>query len=153
MPGETDSGYPDPRRIQTRAEFAEALTALRKRAGHTVRSLAEELDSPRATIGGYLNGRHLPWPQAREQLGRLLTALHVHDAEKRDEWMRALNRVWHQDLCRRSSVPLSGGGRVRGARGRRVTAALLRSTPASSRSRTAAVFQIPEKSRRTSVRR
>ena len=51
---------PDPAEIVSRGDLAAALTALRERAGLAVRDLAREIDSPAATVGGYLSGRHLP---------------------------------------------------------------------------------------------
>ena len=89
-----DARRPDPRRIHTREEFAGGLSTLCHRARHTVRSLATELDVPKSTIGGYLAGTHRPPLHRGEEFGQMLTALGVHDAEEREEWSLALQRIW-----------------------------------------------------------
>jgi transcriptional regulator with XRE-family HTH domain len=81
-----------PKAIETRREFAQALTSLRARSGLTVRELARRLDAPVATVGDYFSGRHLPGPAQVSMFKALLLEVGV---EERDigAWVDALTRV------------------------------------------------------------
>ncbi|MDA8069216.1 MAG: helix-turn-helix transcriptional regulator, partial [Actinomycetota bacterium] len=78
--------------IETRADLARELTALRVRAGFTVRELARVVDTPPATIGDYFSGRHLPSPAQRDLFLRVLGTCGVEGAEV-PAWEDALARV------------------------------------------------------------
>ncbi len=78
--------------IQTRADLARELTALRTRAGFTVRELAQMIDTPAATVGDYVSGRHLPGPAQLALYKAMLRACGVREAEL-TAWLDALARV------------------------------------------------------------
>jgi WD40 repeat protein/transcriptional regulator with XRE-family HTH domain len=82
-----------PSGIQTRREFAEALTALRESAGRTVRKVAAETGQAPATVGDYFSGRHLPPLNRPVVLTGILAACGVGDDEAVDAWFEALRRV------------------------------------------------------------
>jgi WD40 repeat protein/transcriptional regulator with XRE-family HTH domain len=82
----------EPERIESRADLAHALTALRARSGLTVRELARRLDTPSATVGDYFSGRHLPGPAQLELFSELLGECGVSAGEV-DAWIDALTRV------------------------------------------------------------
>jgi WD40 repeat protein/transcriptional regulator with XRE-family HTH domain len=81
-----------PGEIETRAELARELTALRTRAGLTIRALATRLDIPPATVGGYFSGRHLPGPAQLDAYCALLRDCAVPETQL-GEWVEALTRV------------------------------------------------------------
>jgi WD40 repeat protein/transcriptional regulator with XRE-family HTH domain len=78
--------------VETRADFAREMTAVRTRAGLTVRALSRRLDIPTATVGDYFSGRHLPGLSQLEPFCALLRACGVSEAEL-PEWVDALARV------------------------------------------------------------
>ena len=84
---------PDPAEIVNRGDLAAALTALRERAGFAVRDLAREIDSPAATVGGYLSGRHLPTAAQSGVFRRLLQACGVADPDDVEDWVEAVARI------------------------------------------------------------
>jgi WD40 repeat protein/transcriptional regulator with XRE-family HTH domain len=84
---------PEPDRIHTRAEFGEALTKLRERAGLTVRELAMRSGVPSATVGGYLRARHLPSAGQLGTFRALLAACGVVEAPVVERWLAALSRA------------------------------------------------------------
>lgn len=100
----------DPARIETRADLARALTALRGQAGLSIRALARQLDTPVATIGDYCSGRHLPGPAQVDLFRALLAELGVSDAETVAAWLDALGRARHASDGRsaRRIVPYRG---------------------------------------------
>jgi len=65
------AGRPDPDSIQTAADFARGLQALRDQSGLRIREVARLTGGQRSTVGGYFSGQHLPLD--RELLTRLLT--------------------------------------------------------------------------------
>ncbi|MGH2842080.1 MAG: helix-turn-helix domain-containing protein [Solirubrobacteraceae bacterium] len=81
-----------PQAIQTRAELAHGLTALRVRCGLTVRELSRRLDTPTATLGDYFSGRHLPGPAQLDLFRALLAQCGVSD-DQAGGWLDALARV------------------------------------------------------------
>lgn len=89
---ETVPGAADPAGLSRREDVAAALTALRERAGLSVRDLARRSGVPLATVGGYLSGRHLPQAASRDVLRRLLIACGVSGAEL-EQWLDAIARV------------------------------------------------------------
>ncbi|MGH2873695.1 MAG: helix-turn-helix domain-containing protein, partial [Solirubrobacteraceae bacterium] len=81
-----------PERIETRADLARALTALRAGSGLTVRELARRLDTPPATVGDYVSGRHLPSPAALDLFRGLLRECGVAE-EEFEGWVDAVTRL------------------------------------------------------------
>lgn len=84
---------PDPARISTRQEFADALTALRKSAGLTIRDVDKHTGIHTSTLGGYFSGKHLPQTTQPDVLPKILAACGVTDACTVREWREALRRV------------------------------------------------------------
>jgi WD40 repeat protein len=78
--------------IQTRGDLARELTALRTRAGLTVRTLSRRLEMPSATVGDYFSGRHLPGLSQLTPFCALLRECGVPDGEL-PGWVDALTRV------------------------------------------------------------
>lgn len=79
--------------IQTRTDFARELSALRFRAGLSVRALARELDTPPGTLGDYFGGRHVPSPAQVPLFRRLLDKCGVTEPVEVERWLDALTRV------------------------------------------------------------
>ena len=79
--------------ISTTAEFADALTALRHRAGISIRKLASVTGIPPATLGGYFSGRHLPSVSQGSVLEAMLSALGVSDRDEVHAWLDAVRRL------------------------------------------------------------
>lgn len=94
----------DPGDVRTRAQFGEAVTALRERQGLTVRDVAKLTGLPISTLGGYFAGRHLPPLKPIGQLALLLQALGVRDPATLESWKETVRRL------RRSQNPPSRGG-------------------------------------------
>jgi transcriptional regulator with XRE-family HTH domain len=67
--------------VQTASDFSAALSALRRRAGLTVREVSRRTGIPAGTLGGYFSGRHLPSLTQPRVLADLLAALGVGDDE------------------------------------------------------------------------
>jgi len=82
-----------PRDIDSRADLARELTALRARSGLTVRELARRLGTPTATVGDYFSGRHLPGPAQVGLFTHLLRECGVTDPEELELWLDALART------------------------------------------------------------
>lgn len=87
------SGRIDPRQIGTRSEFGLHLTALRERAGLSVRALSRDAGVALGTVGGYLSGKHMPQAGSRDALVRLLTACGVRSEEDLLAWVEAAGRA------------------------------------------------------------
>ncbi len=83
----------DPSAISSTEEFAEALTALRHRAGLSIRRLASDTGIPPATLGGYFSGRHLPSVSQGGALQGVLAALGVTDEAEAEAWLGAVRRL------------------------------------------------------------
>src|SRR5688572_11065962 len=88
----TDDSAVDPLNITSRQDFARALTALRSRAGLTVRDVAKLVGVPFQTVGDYFGGRHLP-PRTSDVLNRILGVCGVDEPETVAAWLEALRRV------------------------------------------------------------
>ena len=84
---------PDPDRIATQQDFGRALTAIRTRAGPTVRQVARAAELPVSTAGDYFSGRHLPSDGRPEQLLAILRACGETDPAGLARWMGALQRA------------------------------------------------------------
>jgi len=101
--GTTVTGDVDVAAIATRQEFAEALTAVRERAGLTVREVARRAGIRASTVGGYYSGRHLPPLRPDGGVRSILAACGVLDPAELDAWQRTLARI------RRAPGPRPGG--------------------------------------------
>jgi WD40 repeat protein len=99
------TGSPDPDSIQTAADFARALQALRDRSGLKIREVARLTAGQRSTVGGYFSGQHLPLD--RELLARLLRVCGEDDPARIERWQLALIRVRRRPR-RRSEAPYRG---------------------------------------------
>ena len=112
-PGGEGRGIPDrididPDLINTRDDLGAALTALRQRAGYTVRELATRAGLPRATADGYVRGKHLPSLAQVEPFRSLLVACGITAEDELLAWQEAVARI-----------RASSDGRVGESRGRR----------------------------------
>ncbi len=87
-----DAG-PDPDRIATQQDFGRELSALKTRAGLTVRKVARTTRLPVSTVGDYFSGRHLPAEGRPDQLTGILLACGVTDDDLVARWMDALQRA------------------------------------------------------------
>ncbi len=81
-----------PDAIHSRRDLAQALTTLRSQSGLTVRELARRLDTPVATVGDYVSGRHLPGPGQLPLFKALLRECGAED-QSLSGWVDALLRV------------------------------------------------------------
>lgn len=79
--------------INSGAQFAAALTALRLDVGRSIRDVARATRIPSATLGGYFSGRHLPPTTQPQQFELLLAELGVHDPDVVAQWRAALLRA------------------------------------------------------------
>ena len=84
---------PDPDRVATQQDFGRQLTAIRTRAGLTVRQVARAAGSPVSTTGDYFSGRHLPPDGRPEQLSAILRACGETEPAELARWMSALQRA------------------------------------------------------------
>ena len=84
---------PDPDRIATQQDFGRELTAVRTRAGLTIRQVARAAGLPASTVGDYFSGRHLPADGRPEQLLGILHACGEDDPGRLARWKDALQRA------------------------------------------------------------
>jgi WD40 repeat protein/transcriptional regulator with XRE-family HTH domain len=84
---------PDPDRIATQQDFGRELTAIRTRAGLTVRQVARAAGLPASTAGDYFAGRHLPADGRPEQLFGILRACGETDPDLLARWRSARQRA------------------------------------------------------------
>ena len=106
-------GGPDPEKINSREEFAAALTVVRERAGLTVRDVARAVQVPFSTLGGYFGGRHLPPVSQTLLLTELLRACGVTEQRTIDAWNDALARLRRQPGPRPATAPAPYRGLAR----------------------------------------
>ncbi len=92
--------------IHTRQEFADALTAVRVRAGLTVRDVSKRTGIPSATVGGYFAGRHLPPVKPPDQLREILTVCGLTDPEAIKQWQELLIRIRRSPGRRPADAPV-----------------------------------------------
>ncbi|HEY1616600.1 MAG TPA: helix-turn-helix domain-containing protein [Streptosporangiaceae bacterium] len=83
----------DPAQITTQVEFGRALTAVRVRAGLTVRQVARAAGLPASTAGDYLSGRHLPAGSQPEPVLKILRACGETEQAALEQWTAALQRA------------------------------------------------------------
>ena len=100
----------DPGQIESRGQFAEALTALRKAAGLTVREAVERSGGLHGTVSGWFAGQHLPTPASTPMFFALLEACGVDSEDERQRWIGAVQRVRQLTARRRgdATVPYRG---------------------------------------------
>nr|BFE60819.1 hypothetical protein GCM10020063_053450 [Dactylosporangium thailandense] len=92
---------PDPGRIDDRAAFAEALTALRERAGLSVRQVATKAGARNSlsTLGDWFSGKGLPSLSSQPLFVRVLEACAVPPGAVAD-WLAAWHRIRHRPVSR-----------------------------------------------------
>lgn len=100
----TGDARPDPRRIVTRRDFGRELSLVKDHSGLSVRRLAQLVDVPASTLGGYLAGTHLPGLQPRDLLQRILEACGVTDPATLEAWRQAYWQVRRLSSGRADSV-------------------------------------------------
>ena len=100
-----DPAAPDPERIATQADFGRELTALRERAGLTIREASKATRIPVSTTGDYFSGRHLP--ADRQQLLRILEVCRETDPGRVAQWEAAHQRA-RRPPGRRTNNPYRG---------------------------------------------
>lgn len=100
---------PDPAAFATPADWAAGLTALRHKAGLSVRDLARAAGASASTVGGYVAGRHLPTPAATDAVRRLLAACGLDEAGQ-GPWLEALVRLRRAPVTRapEAAAPYKG---------------------------------------------
>lgn len=87
------TGIGDLSSVSSTQDLAEALTALRQRAGISIRRLSSLTGVPSATLGGYFSGRHLPSVSQGGALADVLAALGVTDPAEVERWFEAVRRL------------------------------------------------------------
>ena len=102
------TGTGDPSAVSSTQELAGALTALRHRAGISIRRLGSLTGIPPATLGGYFSGRHLPSVSQGSALEDMLAALGVTEPQEVESWFEAVRRL-------RARPAASAGPEVAGA--------------------------------------
>lgn len=113
MNSKAESGsenHVDPANIESRGQFAESLTALRKAAGLTVRDAVERSGGLHGTVAGWFSGQHLPTPNSMPKFVALLKACGVDSGEQQESWISAVQRVRQLTARRRGDtvVPYRG---------------------------------------------
>jgi archaellum biogenesis ATPase FlaH len=94
-PSPSPDRLPDPDLFEDRSHFGAALTAVRERAGLSVRDVAKALRIPPATAGDYCSGRTLPPARMAPVLTDFLRLCEVDDSAVVEAWQRALLRLRH----------------------------------------------------------
>ncbi|SNT44172.1 WD40 repeat [Asanoa hainanensis] len=92
--------------IRTRQEFGRALTAVRERAGLTVRDVAKVVKLPPATVGDYFSGRHLPPSKPPDLIEAILAACGVREPAEQARWRQALARARRAPGRRPADAPV-----------------------------------------------
>lgn len=87
------TAVPDPLGINTRAEFASALSALRVKAGVTVRFVSQRSGASLGTLSGWFGGQHVPEKASETMLAEVLGVCGVEDQETVASWLEAARRV------------------------------------------------------------
>ncbi|WP_068161201.1 helix-turn-helix domain-containing protein [Rhodococcus phenolicus] len=107
----------DPGRIGSRAQFADALTELRTRAGLSVRDVVAASGALHGTVAGWFAGRHLPTTASAPALAAVLAACGIADPADVAAWQAAAGRA-RQAARRRTdltAVPYRGSAPFREA--------------------------------------
>ncbi|WP_308301894.1 helix-turn-helix domain-containing protein, partial [Frankia sp. AgKG'84/4] len=101
----------DPATVTTCEEFGRALTAVRVRAGLSVRDVAKAVGIPPSTAGGYFSGAHLPGLKPADLVPGMLRACGVTSPAEVHAWVAAWMRARrHRRTVTKGSAgrPLSG---------------------------------------------
>ena len=96
----------DPNSIESRREFAKELTAVRERAGLSIRDVAGKIGVPYSTLGDYFGGSHLPPARLAHVLVDILSACGVTDDLQIDAWSQALKRLRRAPGRRAKAAPI-----------------------------------------------
>ena len=94
-----------PESIETKRDFARALTDQKSVAGHSIREIAGKADVSAATVGGWFSGQHAPQSQMEDALRRVLEVIGV-EAPDHGEWLEAAARARRQ-APRKNAVGVS----------------------------------------------
>ncbi len=100
----------DPATVTTCEEFGRALTAVRVRAGLSVRDVAKAVDIPPSTAGGYFSGSHLPGLKPADLVPAMLRACGVTSPAAVQVWVAA----WMRARRHRRAVTKGGSQRTLG---------------------------------------
>lgn len=87
------AAIPDPDAIGTRAEFSEALSTLRERAGVTIRLVSDQSGASSGTLSGWFGGQHVPEKASESVFAEVLRVCGVRDQGVVESWMAAVRRV------------------------------------------------------------
>lgn len=98
----------DPEHVATQQDFGRELTAVRMRAGLTVRQVARAAGLPNSTAGDYFSGRHLPAHTQPEAMLKILRACGESDAARLAQWTEALRRAKRPSGRRSGDAPYRG---------------------------------------------
>lgn len=104
MSSDTSDSAFDPAQVSTRADLAAALTALRLRAGLTVREVVARSGGLHGTIAGWFGGQHLPTKASLPMFDAMLRSCGVPDGELA-AWAEAVQRARRANAPKRSQAP------------------------------------------------
>ncbi|MBS9374649.1 nSTAND1 domain-containing NTPase [Rhodococcus sp. B50] len=96
----------DPTSITSRAEFGRALTALRTRAGLSIRDVVEASGALHGTVAGWFSGQHLPTRASEPAFRAVLAACGVTDETEAEAWVAAARRARQARTRRRDTGPI-----------------------------------------------
>ena len=98
-----------PSQVQTREELGAALTALRVRAGLSIRDVVRRAPTPSlGTASGWFSGHHVPTRASEVTLVQMLGLLGENDSTP--EWLAAVERVRSRPGPRRGARRKAGAG-------------------------------------------
>lgn len=103
---ETTVEAADPASITSRAEFGRALTALRTRAGLSIRDVVDASGALHGTVAGWFSGQHLPTRASEPSFRAVLAACGVTDETGADTWIAAARRARQARTKRRDTGPV-----------------------------------------------
>ncbi|MCD2111045.1 helix-turn-helix domain-containing protein [Rhodococcus rhodochrous] len=103
---ETTVEAADPTSITSRAEFGRALTALRTRAGLSIRDVVDASGALHGTVAGWFSGQHLPTRASEPAFRAVLAACGVADEIEADTWIAAARRARQARTKRRDTGPI-----------------------------------------------
>ncbi|UYP18943.1 helix-turn-helix domain-containing protein [Rhodococcus sp. Z13] len=96
----------DPASITSRADFGRALTALRTRAGLSIRDVVDASGALHGTVAGWFSGQHLPTRASEPAFHSVLQACGVTDENDRQQWIDAARRARQARARRRTTDPV-----------------------------------------------
>ena len=103
---ETTVEAADPTSITSRAEFGRALTALRTRAGLSIRDVVDASGALHGTVAGWFSGQHLPTRASEPAFRAVLAACGIADETEADTWIAAARRARQARTKRRDTGPI-----------------------------------------------